>query len=596
MKKLGVLGLLAFAGIALASCSSNAKDGVITKDIYGKGVMGTTAKVGRCGILFKENSTIPYIPLEDGAKLLDNVRKANLDDIIYGVKYEKKGDEFVLTNDAGAKCVINGEKQTISFDDYDAYSSVVPNYQKPLSILTLKKTNKALKLQETKFTPGKSVTVELNKYPKLDIYVKNDKCFLPLSVFNSLLLNAFENVNLAYNGKNYFVISGRALSTEILGMVGPTDLGEKIHEGVEGNTITEEYADYVYQSLCFDFDQQYGLTSKFTSFDDFITKNGWKDKFKTTDPKTIDKYLGIALTHLKDGHTALTDFSYLYEFADNTIDKDKINKEKAELDNAEEAFTALKKQSGIKEGLKYYKESKTAFVTFDSFTNVDLDTLYGNKTDTGVDDDDYPDIDFNSYKEADLSNTAVLFAQLYKDLTSDEYKNSIKNVVIDITSNTGGNSDGLIYALSCLVGEAKVDMINPKTNAHNYQVYKADINVDGVVDDKDIPLTDLGFNIYILGSRYSFSSANALAVLAKNIKPTITTIGDKTGGGPCAVRVSVTQIGSMYLSSGLNVIAKKKDNSYVNIDDGVDADFKLTEAQMINREYILENISKWVRN
>ena len=77
--------------------------------------------------------------------------------------------------------------------------------------------------------------------------------------------------------------------------------------------------------------------------------------------------------------------------------------------------------------------------------------------------------------------------------------------------------------------------------------------ISSKVDDDDKSLSELGFNIYFLDSEYSFSSANAMPYLAKLNNPNVKTLGQKTAGGPCAVRSYVTPIGSVISSSSFNI-------------------------------------------
>jgi C-terminal processing protease CtpA/Prc len=191
------------------------------------------------------------------------------------------------------------------------------------------------------------------------------------------------------------------------------------------------------------------------------------------------------------------------------------------------------------------------------------------------------------------TDTATLFHQLHTDLTSDKYKNTIKNVVVDLTTNDGGSADSLVYALSTLVGKVTIDVTNLKTNALNHQSFMADINADGKFDDKDKSISELGFKIFILSSNATFSSGNALAVYAKLNNPKVVTLGEKTGGGPCAVRQFITPIGSMVSSSSTMVLSKALDNKYVSIESGVAADHELTYEQMVDRQYIVNNLKNW---
>jgi hypothetical protein len=593
MKKLLSLGALALGVLALASCSKD-NEGVVKKDILGVS-NGQVEKLAESKLFFKKDSTIPYIPLEECKGLLTLVRSANLDSQKYGFNLKKNNNEFTLENETGAKCVINADTQTLTYDDYDALTSVVPDTQKPLSLFNVNKTKNAIKLVSTDYKKGNEVKIDLNKYSKLDIYVEDGACYIPLSVFNSLLFNTCESVSLAYNGVSLFLVPSGSLSTEAFGTPMETALGEKIREGAKKSTITQEYLDYYYQSLCLDFDIEYGLKEKFKSFDEFLTSKNLKNAIYNTDIKTSDSNLAIALTYLQDGHTALSEFSYYYDFGDNSVDKTKFNQEVMLKEEADVKFTKSKSNAQISNGLDYSRADDTVFIDFGKFTELDTDALYQKSTKDEFDLDDIgiPGLDFGKYSQTQLNNTGCIFNQLYLDLTQDENKKNVKNIVVDLTTNTGGAADGLVYSLSTLIGNVAVDLRNPLTGATNHQVFKADINTDGKVDENDKDLASLGYNIYFLNSRYSFSSANAMPVLAKLNNPNVINLGDKTGGGPCAVRENVSPLGNVISTSSLSTISKVVDGKYVNIDGGVDADFKLDEKQMIDRNYIATNINNW---
>lgn len=593
MKKLLSLGALALGVLALASCSKD-NEGVVKKDILGVS-NGQVEKLAESKLFFKKDSTIPYIPLEECNVLLTLVRRANLDNQKYGFTLKKNNNEFTLQNETGAKCVINADTQTLTYDDYDALTAVVPDTQKPLSLFNVNKTKNAIKLVSTEYKKGNEVKIDLNKYSKLDIYVEDGVCYIPLSVFNSVLFNTSESVSLAYNGVSLFLVPSGSLSTEAFGTPMETALGEKIREGAKKSTITQEYLDYYYQSLCLDFDIEYGLKEKFKSFDEFLASKNLKNGIYNTDIKTSDSNLAIALTYLQDGHTALSEFSYYYDFGDNSVDKTKFNQEVMLKEEEDVKFTKSKSNAQISNGLDYSRADDTVFIDFGKFTELDTDALYQKSTKDEFDLDDIgiPGLDFGKYSQTQLNNTGCIFNQLYLDLTQDENKKNVKNIVVDLTTNTGGAADGLVYSLSTLIGNVAVDLRNPLTGATNHQVFKADINTDGKVDENDKDLASLGYNIYFLNSRYSFSSANAMPVLAKLNNPNVINLGDKTGGGPCAVRENVSPLGNVISTSSLSTISKVVDGKYVNIDGGVDADFILDEKQMIDRNYIATKINDW---
>ncbi len=596
-KLIGLVGALALSGItlgALTACSGGKTD-----VYFSNGTL--VEKLDSKEILFKDNSTVPYINVEDGAELMSVIRSANLDDQKYKVSFKKENNNYVLSNETGTKCVISPENQTLVFDEYDKFSFIVPENTSPLSLGVFKSKDKALKIVSQEYTKGNEVTIDLKPYSKLDVYEKNDKCYLPLSVFNSALFNSTANVNLAYNGKDLFIISGETLTRKnLLGETELTPLGEKFRDGTETGSITEEFALYNYDSMCFDFNYSYGLKDKFKSFDEYLSSLGYKSEMITTDPKKTDNYTAIALSYLSDAHTALSTPSNLYKFNDFKVDEEKMNKEKSDWYKSGEEYAAARKLiGGFEDGIKYVED--TAFVTFSEFTDINEDLLYNTTSDKSLFDDDFTGLDdgigldFGGSESAKLSNTACLFNELYKELNSDEYKWTTKNIVVDVSANDGGSAHGLLYALSTLIGNVNTYMINPLSGARSHQVYKADMNADGKIDDNDKSLADLGYKIYFLDSKYSFSSANAMPVIAKQNNSNVITLGDKTAGGPCAVRYSITPIGTGFNSSSLSTIAKPSGDSFVNIDGGVEADFKLEEAQMVNRKYIQENIKNWTK-
>ncbi len=589
IKGLSILTLtgLAVLGLSLSSCDKSENK----KDVYGLDNNGEVAKLGNCELVFKDNSEIPYVSLEDGVDWMSQVRQTALKDKKYKYEFKKDGGNFVISNDTGAKCSINKDTQTFVYDDYDKFTSFSTDIQKPLSLFPLSEKNKAIKLVSGEYTAGKKIEVSLKNYSKLDIYEKNDKLYLPISVFNSLLFNTGSNLNLAYNGTNLFLIAASTLvDTSIIPV--ETDLAKKFREGAAKEKISEEYLDYYYQSLCLDFNINYGLKDKFNDFDTFVTSYDYKKDLLNTDPKQIDNYTGIILSWLNDGHTALSNFSNYYPFGDNKVDETKMNPVKKNLDEMDAAFTKAKEKKNIEEDGLYYS-GDTVFVTFKEFKAIDEDSLYASKTSK---DDDLGEIGAELDKLLDsltTANTAKLFNKLYEDLTSGKYKDTIKNIVIDLTANEGGSADALIYSLSTLLGNVTIDSVNSLTGGHSKQVYKADMNADGSIDEKDKSLSERGFKIFFLDSQYSFSSANAMPYIAKLNNPNVVTLGAKTAGGPCALREVVTPINSVIAASSLNTLSKLENGKYVNIDDGIKADVSLTEEQMIDRQYIVENINKW---
>ena len=161
MKRVRVLGLglVTLAGISLASCSNGGK-----MSIYGYNANGEVKELAKGDLLFKENSEIPYISLDDSISVINRVRESVTGDKSCNVSLKKENNDFVIYN-SGAKCTINSTDQTFKFDDYDRFVSVSTSLQNPLSIFTIKNDKKAIKQVSS-------------------TYEKDNKCYIPLSVYN----------------------------------------------------------------------------------------------------------------------------------------------------------------------------------------------------------------------------------------------------------------------------------------------------------------------------------------------------------------------------------------------------------------------------
>ena len=321
-----------------------------------------------------------------------------------------------------------------------------------------------------------------------------------------------------------------------------------------------------------EFDYLYGLKKQknYTSFDEFVKAYGFKDDMLSGDVKKMDAANAAATTYLNDYHTALIYTSCLYPFKESIVDSKKFYNKFNEF---HQGSSNLVNMANEKYTDGYQIIGDTLFLSFARFNSIEEEKLYK-----------------EAWDKEDLNSTAVLFASTYNDITKTEIKNKIKNIVIDMTYNAGGAADGLLFALSTLIGNVTIDIINPVSGGSNHQTFKADINLDKVVDEKDISLSELGFNIYFLNSEYSFSSANAMPFYAKLNNNKIINLGQKTAGGPCIAKFNTSALGSFYYISGLSCLARNVDGTLVDIDSGIEPDYSISKDKLLDREYIANYI------
>ena len=62
----------------------------------------------------------------------------------------------------------------------------------------------------------------------------------------------------------------------------------------------------------------------------------------------------------------------------------------------------------------------------------------------------------------------------------------VKNVVIDLSCNTGGAADAAVFVISAVLGDGSVSALNPMTGAMATAVYNVDLNLDHQYGQYDI--------------------------------------------------------------------------------------------------------------
>lgn len=575
MKKFSLLGLGLLGAITLAACNNstisvNSGDSLKNTALYVAQVDGSSQLGAYINLLFKGSSKVPYISVNDMVEMINSLRESSLSQD-YHINYEIKDNVITLKNEKNATAVIDATKQTISFDDFTTYAANTKIGESTMPAFHLNDM-KSIKSLGYKVTKGSAKTIDLSGYSALDIYKSGDRYYIPVTVYNQIFLNTLDSYNFVYNQSDLFMFSLDMLETvDTLGNTVYTEFGKKYYGGEKLSTVDSTYSNYFYQSLLLDFDNMYGLKSdKFESFDTYLTQKGYKEDLLSGDVKRMDSALVYALTYLNDNHTALTNLSTFYNEYENTVDMTKANPAFVQLSDDRKALKETRNTAKVSTGTQVIDDA--FYIGFDNFTEINEKLLYNS--------------DLTNY-----NSTAVLFADSYKQLNN-QYKDKVKYVVIDLSLNGGGNIDGLLYALSTVIGDVKFNLKNSFDGTTSTETYKADLNLDGKVDENDKSLVDLGYKVIFLNSSHTFSSANALTCIAKNLQPNkVYTAGETSGGGPCVVRMAVTALGSVLSTSGINCMCvADANNNLTHIDAGVKADIAVARANFYDREELTKTI------
>lgn len=498
-------------------------------------------------VFYKANSDIPYLSLDSGAELINFIRKSRSKSVPT-ITVSKSGTKDVYSVN-GAKCEFDTTAQTISFEKFDEFFQTDTQY----SPLTLLGNSKSIKIsREQEYVGNKSYSIDLKPYTSIDLCKYGEDTYIPTQVYSDLFLSAFESINLTHNFKDFFLVSETTpLEQDLFGIKILTKLGNKFWSGPKKTTISEGYSKFYYDSLCFNFDHTYGYKGRrsITSFDQYVQSKNFKNDLLSLNVHTADNTLAYALSSLLDHHTVKTGASPLYKHGDDNVDISKFDPKDVAYQKGSDKFQKDKKTAGINHGYQTKAPGGTAFINFNEFTDINEDSLYK-----------------STWEKDELVNTQILFADAYKKIVADS---TIKNVVVDLSTNDGGAFSSLVYSLGVLIGEAHYDVVDPFTGASLRTYYKVDINLDGKIDANDKSLAELGKNIVFLTSEYSFSSANAMPVFAKDNNADVLILGENTGGGPCPVRKSINAIGTQFVQSGNTYLAKKVGGNLIDIDDGV---------------------------
>ncbi len=495
----------------------------------------------------KDLPEVPYVNVED---YLDR---------LYTVDFTTSSDGDVYTvSGNGFSVVTDTSKDTVTINNYDnAFGENIVEVEKA-DVADYIKSG-----QPEVSGTNNPVNLDYSKY-NIDLIGDGGKVYFPLTTLSDI----FDATYLAaeYIDNKLYFVQTLSVTSDADGYFDRSSVYVALER-------SQAMIDYTYNELCFLMDHFYGKPPK-APMSKAIAEKGF-DKALDDYPeiktmlksnKRVDFQMGLLLLSeaLDDGgHTImfggmLADMELygdndscemLTKFQTEMIFDDKaseiIQKQVTGDDTAELIEKArkekLKNATLVKKWDKdkavFYVKDKTALFRFDNFEHpVVRDFAWA--------------LDYAS-------------------------KNGIKNFVIDIATNGGGDECISHFINTIITNKQKnnnvitTDLLNSANGNILNTKWTADLDLNGVYDDKDKSVY-YDFNYAMLTSKASFSSGNLMPCMAKDRG--ILILGETSGGGTCMLSKHYYPDGTYYMTSGIYTMLR---GDKTNVDNGAAVDFEL---------------------
>ena len=467
---------------------------------------------------------------------------------------------------------------------------------------------------------GSPITLNLSDY-LIDIVEQDGECYVPLQTLTDLFMG---------DRYLYFVCTGDAL----YGFGYESDMFAEIY-GEKPVVMSQDYAIFNYNELRLLLDTHYGLKPehKISDFGTYLVNTDLVSSLSGVDSRAFDQAVNrLTAYYFDDLHSGFVHSGWRTgsEQALSMLDTSEQAGASVTRMSESQAKFQLARSAAYTDAIPMYEEiGDTAFITFDSFVVTEGDTAaYYDPArmpdpsgftikrvepmpsfDEIFDMSDFDWSDFNleelladmpmdmpedmpeaeEEKEQQV-DTIWLFLYAYRQITREN--SPIKNVVVDLSNNGGGDSTAAMFVISFLLGRCDIALRDTFTGAQTIMAYQADVNLDGKYGDKKDSMVGLGINVYCLTSPCSFSCGN-LVPAACRMSRSVTLVGQTSGGGSCVVLPGNSASGTLFQISGTKQLATVKNGSFYNIDEGIQPDIVLTKTESF---YDREALTEYLRN
>lgn len=396
-----------------------------------------------------------------------------------------------------------------------------------------------------------------------NIYYKNGLCLVPLSIMNTLFLSP-TYYNIYYNGEKYL-----GTFYDISSFDSESQLILKTNK-LNSESQSEQLREETYNQLRFILDNFYGLKEykNITDIDE-ILKDYKNDILSTDIEKNRNAYYKLFINYLDDLHTRIGAYSF-YNSPDllpGNWDLDKTSNARKEYKRVQDILSPNSEVFYESTEPTYKGYGDTLMLYMPSFVTASSDQL--NSEDSYLKD---------SY-------------QFMKWALEKNANSNYKNIVLDLSTNGGGNVAALLKVLGFMTNE---DIVYANYDSLFKSKTTSNIKIDANDDDSFIDADAYDkYNWYILSSYNTFSAANSCVAMAKSFGVNI--IGQKSGGGMCSVLPLVLADSTTIEISSNNLQVVLFDNKYEFIEGGIEPDLYIDYDKFYNIQYLDKTLNDYAK-
>lgn len=488
--------------------------------------------------------------------------------------------QYQLVTSKGETAMVNTAEESMTFDDYLSFVSLSVNAE---GVADNDDELFYVREKPMEYTPATaSATFDLKKYG-IDLRGDGQMVYVPLITLSDIYSDL--------DGKHVFFNGEKIILTDF--ETTPVTIDEAFcMKPYEATERPADLAAYSYGELCFAIDHFYGRPGR-NDIDNIIQEKGidqaLSEKHRTLLQSTKMneylfgmEYLGVLLD---DGsHTRLspvlnasvmgiTDPNVLGQLAAKfvipfTADySDEVTAVMANLQRTDGSSVAAKARYELLNTDTYIKIGNTMYCIFDDFGPIDSKGWTAFYKGTG------PLPTYNPEFKGDINGIVEALDKAAADP-------EVKNFVLDMTCNNGGELSVLQAITALLAGKTSVNYENVLTKQRIVNDVKVDANFDRVFDDNDMKPRHPELNIAIMTSHYAYSCGNLLPSQMKDFGFLI--IGEKSGGGSCSIQRMCTPEGLCYQISSAR--ARLVNKAGENIDRGVEPHIVLEVKQATGQD------------